>query len=176
MLYSKRYPIDFKEPYNEKTLFIKQKNYTCEVCGQKAEFIYKRHGSNGFNYGYVSKDGLDYLTLDHLIPRCIGGTNAIKNMQVMCQKCNGLKGSSIVEKDIVSYFNKNGNCGRYIKTDHFYLLQDTYYLYQIHRCSFVCEVLYCSDIIEQFYPVREYSGRVIKLSDSFLRNKKNILG
>ena len=31
-------------------------------------------------------------TIDHIIPKCKGGTNARENCQMMCQGCNWLKG------------------------------------------------------------------------------------
>lgn len=172
MIYSKKYPIGYKEPYNETTFFIKENNYTCRRCGQKAEFIYKRHNSSGFNYGYNVETGIDHLTLDHLIPKSIGGSNSMKNMQVLCQNCNGLKGSSIVEQDLELFFDRCKNDWRYKKTANFYLFQDLYYTYQISLYSFICEVLYCYNVIDCFYPKETEFGRCVKIDNSFLQRKK----
>lgn len=35
------------------------------------------------------------LTIDHIIPRKYGGTNAITNLQVMCRSCNSSKKAKI---------------------------------------------------------------------------------
>lgn len=32
-------------------------------------------------------------TVDHVIPLCLGGTNTIENVQVLCEMCNSSKGS-----------------------------------------------------------------------------------
>lgn len=33
------------------------------------------------------------LTLDHIIPKSAGGTNALRNLQLLCRGCNEAKGS-----------------------------------------------------------------------------------
>lgn len=48
----------------------------------------------------VSRDGrkciscgaLDDLTIDHKLALCLGGTNNIKNLQLLCGECNRRKG------------------------------------------------------------------------------------
>ncbi len=43
---------------------------------------------------YGERSGrLVLFTLDHMIPRSHGGTNAIKNLQTMCEDCNTRKGN-----------------------------------------------------------------------------------
>lgn len=32
------------------------------------------------------------MTRDHIVPRCLGGSNKIENSQTMCRKCNSRKG------------------------------------------------------------------------------------
>jgi len=43
------------------------------------------------------------LTLDHVIPKSLGGINKAKNLQTLCFWCNTLKGSRIIN------YRKNSN-------------------------------------------------------------------
>lgn len=55
--------------------------------------IYERDGNMCLACGHnVIKD----LTLDHIIPKCMGGGNNTKNLQTLCVICNGLKGHKII--------------------------------------------------------------------------------
>lgn len=35
------------------------------------------------------------LSLDHYIPRSLGGNNKLLNLQILCQSCNSIKGSHV---------------------------------------------------------------------------------
>lgn len=35
------------------------------------------------------------VTIDHIVPQKYGGTNAITNLQVLCQPCNSKKGAKV---------------------------------------------------------------------------------
>lgn len=39
-----------------------------------------------------------YPTLDHVIPRALGGTDAISNLKLACKQCNGLKAANLDEE------------------------------------------------------------------------------
>jgi hypothetical protein len=54
---------------------FKRDNYTCLYCGSKND-----------------------LTLDHVIPRCKGGTDSWTNLATCCMKCNVKKGSKSLEE------------------------------------------------------------------------------
>ena len=30
----------------------------------------------------------NYMTIDHIIPQSLGGSNELKNLQAMCKECN----------------------------------------------------------------------------------------
>lgn len=39
-----------------------------------------------------------FLTIDHIVPLCQGGTNGIDNLVVSCRSCNRLKGERTLEE------------------------------------------------------------------------------
>ena len=38
----------------------------------------------------------DFLEIDHIVPLSKGGKNVIENLQILCRKCNRVKGNNIV--------------------------------------------------------------------------------
>jgi 5-methylcytosine-specific restriction endonuclease McrA len=50
-------------------------HYTCQACG------------------LVDSSGR-YLHVDHIVPRALGGADALDNAQTLCWQCNGIKGMS----------------------------------------------------------------------------------
>ena len=38
---------------------------------------------------------LDDLTVDHVVPLALGGSNLIENIQPLCSECNGIKGCGV---------------------------------------------------------------------------------
>ena len=60
---------------NKREIF-RRDNYTCQYCGKQ--------GGN--------------LTLDHVIPRRLGGTHSWKNLVTACEACNHRKGGRTVEQ------------------------------------------------------------------------------
>ena len=49
---------------------VKRKNAACTYCGST-----------------------EFLTVDHIIPKVKGGTNEYNNLQILCKRCNTIKGS-----------------------------------------------------------------------------------
>ena len=45
------------------------------------------------------------LTLNHKIPRCIGGEYSYENLEILCRVCNIKDYHSLVKKALKSYFN-----------------------------------------------------------------------
>jgi len=57
----------------KRRLFVDQKGYCAGACG----------------YQFAFED----LTMDHIVPRSLGGTNHITNFHLMCAPCNREKGA-----------------------------------------------------------------------------------
>ena len=57
-------------------------DFVCQICLQQKERL--------------------ELTLEHIFPKSLGGSNEIENITITCKKCNSQK------KDIYPFLNKNG--------------------------------------------------------------------
>ncbi len=55
--------------------------------------IYERDQHACYLCGRKQEDGAD-LTLDHFIPRALGGTNEFYNLFTACRSCNSRKGKA----------------------------------------------------------------------------------
>lgn len=55
---------------------LRRDNYTCQYCGQR----------------------VPYLTIDHVIPRRLGGTHSWQNLVAACPACNHRKGGRTAEQ------------------------------------------------------------------------------
>jgi 5-methylcytosine-specific restriction endonuclease McrA len=40
---------------------------------------------------------VEALTVDHVVPLALGGTNTIENIQPLCSRCNGIKGCRVTD-------------------------------------------------------------------------------
>jgi hypothetical protein len=69
----------------------------CRHCGRiaKSVAIYAKTESVNPNpfVTILSEDGVP-LTIDHILPKCKGGTNIQTNLQTLCYYCNQQKGAS----------------------------------------------------------------------------------
>ena len=50
------------------------------------------------------------LTVDHIIPKSIGGSKKGKNLQTLCKVCNNIKGNKIIK------YRESNNVLRYIQS------------------------------------------------------------
>ena len=78
------------------------KSLKCVKCGVEGTVMRLEysHGSDPtrphFNLYAITEEGLPLLmTRDHIIPRSLGGSDAISNQQTMCAPCNSAKGSNL---------------------------------------------------------------------------------
>ena len=74
------------------------RNTQCVWCKSSLDrieiFIPKRGNPNKKGLiRFMAHNGYQ-LTMDHIIPRCEYGSNALKNMQCLCEFCNQMKGGS----------------------------------------------------------------------------------
>jgi len=47
-----------------------------------------------------------HLTINHIVPRIVGGKNELKNLEVLCFKCNRQAFAKLVRKALKFYFEK----------------------------------------------------------------------
>lgn len=88
-----------------------RRSMSCACCGITGNvMILERHLGVGtptrvrqphFNLYSASPDGLTLMTRDHILPKSKGGKDTLDNYQTMCEPCNMLKGSDLVDMEIV---------------------------------------------------------------------------
>ena len=64
----------------------------CQVCGASSEAPVDYDGRGTVAVGRQTKGGFGaILHVDHIVPRCRGGSNHPKNLQALCECCNAAK-------------------------------------------------------------------------------------
>lgn len=93
-------------------------NPACVCCGRVGNvFLIERH-QNDTKSQYINlyssdKSGLVLMTVDHILPDCMGGKYSPANFQTMCQKCNSSKGNVMSMSEIIDV---RYNMKRYVKS------------------------------------------------------------
>jgi 5-methylcytosine-specific restriction endonuclease McrA len=54
-------------------------------------------------YCGVKFETIEDITLDHVVPKSLGGSNSNKNLLLSCQECNGKKGNMLLTQFIRGY-------------------------------------------------------------------------
>ncbi len=78
-------------------ILFKEKGVTCIECGVVGSFFAKerqrKRNAYHFNLYALKPDGIEVLmTKDHIIPKCLNGSDTQNNYQPMCIECNQIKG------------------------------------------------------------------------------------
>lgn len=71
-----------------------EKGVVCVKCGVTATHIEHGKASDGAIHVDVFAGSIP-MTIDHIIPKVLGGTNHMDNLQPMCRHCNTRKGCSL---------------------------------------------------------------------------------
>lgn len=74
------------------------KGLKCTYCNITGNAIFKTRNNAGqihYDLYRYSKHGRILMTVDHILPKSLGGKNNIDNLQPMCCKCNYKKGNII---------------------------------------------------------------------------------
>jgi len=82
---------------SQRYVLFKEKGCTCYKCGATAKKVYLcETGENRAHFNFIVEiDGEEfYLTKDHVHAKSDGGGDVQANYLPMCERCNGLKGST----------------------------------------------------------------------------------
>ena len=74
------------------------KGVVCVNCGVTGSFFAKEKNPKDKSYHLnlygINSEGIEVmLTKDHILPKSLGGSNDLSNLQPMCKICNELKGN-----------------------------------------------------------------------------------
>ncbi|QGT54442.1 hypothetical protein b3_0199 [Synechococcus phage B3] len=72
-----------------------QKGCVCVSCGRVGTRLIKGIDSKGGVHWDLYTDDLFPITVDHIVPRSLGGLDDMSNYQPMCSPCNGKKGNGL---------------------------------------------------------------------------------
>ena len=86
---------DKNRTFFKKLASIQDGGYKCAICGR------------------VKRD-INKMTIDHKVPKSVGGTLAYQNCQVVCRRCNALKANAVTWQTIPEIDRTDARLGREI--------------------------------------------------------------
>jgi len=90
---------DFAKEHRRLTVFHHKGTVCANLeCGKMGVHVIeaKQKRGNSSHIDVYTKD-FELMTVDHIMPKCAGGSEELSNKQPMCQKCNENKGGVIPE-------------------------------------------------------------------------------
>lgn len=75
-------------------VFLK-KGCTCVTCGLTGTILALTLDKARGKHWDLFADNGEMMTVDHILPKSLGGTNSMGNYQPMCSTCNNKKGNKI---------------------------------------------------------------------------------
>lgn len=78
-----------KIKYYERYLLFEKNNYKCKKCNFQFEKPLNYDGKNTIMCNDI------WLEIDHIIPISKGGTDNFENKQILCNRCNSIKGNKL---------------------------------------------------------------------------------
>ncbi len=89
-------------PKTRLALLMPEAHGACKGCGTEATHVvvYTRESENHEHTHANIFSGRTMLTIDHILPRALGGRDAITNLQIMCFPCNKNKDMIISAQEL----------------------------------------------------------------------------
>lgn len=84
--------------YHRRLKVFWNKGFSCVQCGLEGNKIIKskdKCGNVHYDLYHWTPGKRILMTVDHIIPKSLGGGNQLENLQPMCCKCNTAKGNKI---------------------------------------------------------------------------------
>jgi|GEM_PF-5790880 len=88
---------------NETNYIIHLKGYKCKCCNNRATHFIDILGQ-GIKPFFYFNNKINILTLDHIFPKSKGGSDNIKNLEILYYNCNNIKGNK-VKKSLKYYYD-----------------------------------------------------------------------
>ncbi|MBS1722781.1 MAG: HNH endonuclease [Armatimonadetes bacterium] len=79
----------------KKWLVFLRDNHTCQICGTPVVGTQIMRSNEGRNHLVYHCANGSFLTLDHIIPKCVSKCGKRENLQAACNECNKIKNDSL---------------------------------------------------------------------------------